>query len=113
MIIFYFLASALTFYALIYIGISFFFDSVEIYPTFYLGTVIMVTIISIPAVFLLLFSVTNLLRWLCFRNTHKVLVFLLYWLWGIVSIGLFLVILFLIPSFGPVVQVPLYVILVI
>lgn len=113
MVIFYFLASALTFYSLMSIGISFFSDLKEMYPTFHLGTLIVVTVISILAVFFLMNSVTYLLRWLCFRNIHKVLELLLYWVWGVVSIGVFLAILFLIPSFGPVIQVPLYVMLVI
>lgn len=113
MVIFYFLASALTFYSLMNMGINFFSDLVEMYPSFHLGTAIVVTIISIPAAFFLLFAVTYLLRWLCFRNIHKALEFFLYWLYGIASVGVFLAFLFFVPSFGPLIQVPSYVMLII
>jgi len=113
MMILYFLGSVVTFYPLIGMAIYYIFDKGELYQTFHLGTGIVILAISLPTGFILVYAVNYLLRWLCFRNIRKMWEFLLYWLYGVVSVGIFLAILFLMPSFGQVVQMPLYVMLII
>jgi len=76
--------------------------------TFYLGTLTVKTLISIPIAFLYIYIVIELLRWTCFREINKVVEFLLYFLCSTLSIGIFIVIYIFIPEFGYVLEVPNY-----
>jgi uncharacterized membrane-anchored protein len=78
--------------------------------TFYLGTLIVKTLISIPIAFVFIYFIIQLMRWTCFRKISKVAEFMLYFLCSMLSIGIFVVVYIFIPDFGYVLEVPTYMI---
>lgn len=81
--------------------------------TYYIGTVAVKGLLSIPVAFLLLYSMLSLLRRLCFSKRKKAAKFALLWVYGIASVGLFLIVLALVPKFGPAVEIPAYAVIII
>lgn len=67
------------------------------------------TIFSVPIAFLLLYIVIQYIRWSCFRKINKVLEFFIFWIYGIISVGLFIGLFLIIPDIGPVMDVPVYI----
>lgn len=112
MILLYFLASVLTFHSLLNMGIYYIFDTGELSETYHIGSIVVIGVLSFLAVFVLLYGSIHLLRWVCFRNIPKWREFLLYWLYGVAGFGLFLAIFFFVPTFGLIIDVPLYVMLI-
>lgn len=104
----YFLASVALFNVIFNLVEYYAFSIGELRRTFHLGTVTLKTIVSIPVAFLLLYLIVFYLRWECFRGINRVLAFFIYWLYGIVSVGVFILVIWLLPDFGPVLHVPFY-----
>ncbi|GIQ69054.1 DUF1129 family protein [Xylanibacillus composti] len=79
--------------------------------TYYAGTVAIKVMLSFPLAMLILYMIMLFLRWFVFSKLNKVAEFLLLWLFGTGSAGLFFVVFFLTPEFGPTVEVPAYAVL--
>ncbi|MBY7144925.1 DUF1129 family protein [Virgibacillus sp. NKC19-3] len=77
--------------------------------TYYTGTLALKTLINIPVAFVILYAALQYIRWSCFKKINKVVEFFLSALLGIVAIGLFMLVIFVVPDFGPSVQIPFYV----
>lgn len=90
--------------------LMFVFNKGELVETYHIMSVFLRGIISIPIAFLLMYAVIHYLRWSCFKNIHKVLEFFLSWLFGIISLGIFMVVILLIPDFGPILPISAYVV---
>ncbi|MGM8215373.1 DUF1129 family protein [Bacillaceae bacterium W0354] len=111
MIIFYFLAAA-ALGSFLFDLISFYiFKAGEIIKTYYLGTEIVILVLSISFAFLFLYIVIQFLRWTCFRNLNNVLEFFLLWILGVLSFGVFFLIRFFMPDFGPTIEISSYIFL--
>lgn len=113
MAILYFLAASAFFSGLFNIISSYLLHIGEPTKEIYVGSFIVKTIISIPIAIFLLYFIISYLRWLCFRNINKVIELFSYGLYGIVSTGIFLLVLFIIPDFGSVITVPVYMVVLI
>mgnify|MGYP001154093312 CR=1 FL=1 len=74
----------------------------------YLGSVFLKTIISLPLAFLLLYVLLEYIRWSLFRNINKVVEFMIFWLFGLITIGFFFALVYFTPEFGPLWQWPFY-----
>lgn len=74
----------------------------------YIGSFVVKNIVSIPIVFVLLYTVIWYFRWSCFRKINKAVELTTYWIFGVASTGIFLIVIFLIPKFGSVIGVPVY-----
>lgn len=111
--ILYFLSATLFFGTVFNLVIYFVFDKGALVREYYVGSVALHTIVSIPIAFLLLYMIVYYLRWSCFKKINKVLEFFIFWIFGAVSIGLFMINIYLIPDFGSVISMPLYAILII
>ena len=72
------------------------------------GSTIVQTIISILIAFLLLYTAIQILRWMCFKNFSNIKEFLLLWVYTMISIGIFLLLIFLVPDFGATITIPTY-----
>ncbi|WP_449354929.1 hypothetical protein ACUL41_01365 [Virgibacillus natechei] len=59
--------------------------------------------------FLILYAALQYIRWSCFKKINKVAEFFLSALLGIASVGVFMLVIFVTPDFGPTVQIPFYV----
>ncbi|WP_373894168.1 DUF1129 family protein [Virgibacillus sp. CBA3643] len=77
--------------------------------TYYTGTLVLKTLINIPVAFLILYAALQYIRWSCFKKINKVAEFFLSALLGIASVGVFMLVIFVTPDFGPTVQIPFYV----
>lgn len=77
--------------------------------TYYTGTLALKTLINIPVAFLILYAALQYIRWSCFKKINKVAEFLLSGLIGIIAMGVFMLVIFVTPDFGPTVQIPFYV----
>ncbi|MFN7251404.1 MAG: DUF1129 family protein [Anaerobacillus sp.] len=84
-----------------------------IYREFHLVSVIIKTIVSIPIAFILLYIILQYLRWACFKKVNKIAEFFFFWVYGMLSIGMFLVIFLVTPDVGRVVEISMFVIIVI
>lgn len=109
----YFLGTALALFSLVNIPIYYIFNVGALSQTFYMGTLSVIFVLSILIVFVFIYALNALLRWLCFRNISTGWELILFGLYGIASFGVFLGIFFLVPEFGPAVEVSLYVRLVV
>lgn len=107
MIIFYFLgASALA--AGVFKLVLYIIGKSSLTTEIYLGSVLLKTVISLPLAFLLLYALLEYIRWSLFRNINKVLEFMIFWLFGLISIGFFIGLNYFTPQFGPLWQWPFY-----
>lgn len=102
--ILYFLGAALAFDGIVKF-VTYAITKDKLVAEVYIGTTITNMILSIPIAFLLVYLLILLLRYLCFKYLHKVLEFFIYWVYGIVSVGLFLIPLLIMPDFGTVISV--------
>lgn len=66
----------------------------------YWGTVFLKTLISIPIAFVLLFVLLHYIRWSLFRNINKVLEFMIFWVFGLITVGLFFLVIYFTPELG-------------
>lgn len=72
--------------------------------TIYVGTMLINVIILLPIAFALIYLLILIIRWSTFKKLHSVLEFLIYWIWSIISFGIFFVIIYFMPDFGPELQ---------
>ncbi len=79
---------------------------------FYLGSMVVELLLSIPIAFLCLYGVIAYFRWQCFRKISKTIEYLSYGLYGILSTGLFFIIIYFMPDFGTLVKIPEYYVLI-
>lgn len=100
MCVFYFIGTVALFNAIVDFVIHYGFDKGELVKEYYLGTQITKLVVSIPVSFLLLGAVIYYLRWACFRNINKIKEFFILWVFGIFSVGIFMLILYITPDFG-------------
>jgi uncharacterized membrane-anchored protein len=80
---------------------------------YHIGSVLLQVIVSIPIAFFLLYVIIYYLRWSCFKGINKILEFIILWIYSALSLGIFMLVIYLIPDFGPVVTMPVYVLLLI
>lgn len=106
--ILYFLAASAFFKGLFSMITAYLFHIGEPTNEIYVGSFIVKTIVSILIAFILLYALISYLRWLCFRPISKVIEAVSYGIYGIVSTGLFLLVLYIVPDFGFMVTVPVY-----
>jgi|SRR5690625_4431175 len=108
MALLYFFASISIFTALFSAVGYYFFNLDSLLQETMVGSLAIRTVLSVPIAFLLLYIIIQYLRWSCFRNINKVVEFLIFWLYGIISIGFFMVLIYIIPDVGPVMNLPFY-----
>ncbi|MDG5788510.1 DUF1129 family protein [Evansella sp. AB-P1] len=72
---------------------------------YYILSVVVKTLTSIPIAFLLIFGALQYLRWACFKNISRVKDFFILWGWEMLSIGIFVLVYYLVPDIGPVIEV--------
>ncbi|WP_010530552.1 DUF1129 family protein [Lentibacillus jeotgali] len=111
MIILYFLAASVFFSGISHLIIYYVFNIGELVREFHVGSASIKAILSIPIAFLLLCVLIYYLRWSCFKKRNKILEFMIFWFYSLLSLGIFVLLFFLIPDFGPVVAIPAYVFL--
>ncbi|MFA9557751.1 DUF1129 family protein [Evansella sp. AB-rgal1] len=75
---------------------------------YYLGSVAIRTLLSIPIAFLFVYSILGYIRWTSFKKINRVAEFFLFWLWGIVSVGVFMLTIHITPEIGPAMEVSAY-----
>ncbi|GAE29798.1 DUF1129 family protein [Alkalihalobacillus hemicellulosilyticus] len=112
MALLYFLTASILFFGIYQLIGHFFLNIDGLTKDYYIGTVLVKTTISIPIAFLLLVGIVQYIRWACFKKINKILEFMLTWLVGILSIGIFILAFIFIPDFGPVVSISVYVLFV-
>ncbi|MUV36399.1 hypothetical protein JNUCC1_00201 [Lentibacillus sp. JNUCC-1] len=99
--ILYFLGSGAMLTGLINIVMYHIFSKGAAHETIHLGGFTIKTLISIPAAFFLTYILIQYLRWSTFKNIGKKLEFFILWLYGVFSIGLFMLIIYFTPDIGP------------
>ncbi|MFD2639518.1 DUF1129 family protein [Piscibacillus salipiscarius] len=107
--IFFFLATAL--------GASGLFDTIayhlfnfgSLYKTYYLGTESVNLVLSIIFSLLFLVLILQYLKWSSIKNLNSVVEFLVTWMIGVMTFGVFFVIYYFMPDFGYTYQVPAYI----
>ncbi|ADU29304.1 DUF1129 family protein [Evansella cellulosilytica] len=77
----------------------------SLYREFYLGSVAIRALLSIPIAFLFMYFILLYLRWASFKNVNKVAEFFLFWLWGVASVGVFMLAIYFTPEIGPTMEV--------
>ncbi|MFA1822971.1 DUF1129 family protein [Virgibacillus oceani] len=108
MAILYFFASVTIFSALFTVIGYYFLDLHSLTQEVLVGSLAIKTVLSVPIAFLILYLIIQYLRWSCFKNINKFVEFLGFWLTGIVSVGIFMGVIFIIPDIGRVMEVPVY-----
>ncbi|TSB45838.1 DUF1129 family protein [Alkalicoccobacillus porphyridii] len=109
----YFLAASTFFTGLLTIFIYYIFNKGVLIEEYYIGTVLLKVVLSIPIAFLFLYVVVYYLRWACFKKINKILEFLIVWIYGIIFVGVFMLMIYLIPDLGSVTAIPVYILLLI
>ncbi|MCK0472837.1 DUF1129 family protein [Halalkalibacter sp. APA_J-10(15)] len=112
MALFYFLSASILFSGIYQLIGHFFLNIDGLTKDYYIGTVLVKTMISIPIAFVLLFGIVQYIRWACFKKINKVKEFVMTWLGGVLSFGIFVLAFIFVPNFGPVVSIPVYVVFV-
>jgi len=100
MSVLYFLAVITTLNGLIGLFSHYVLNIEELVILFHLGSLIFQMILSIFLALALVYIMLVYLRWSCFKKIRKVLEFFGFWLYGLVSIGLFIVIILFTPIVG-------------
>ncbi|GAB3061372.1 DUF1129 family protein [Virgibacillus ainsalahensis] len=86
-------------------------DMETLTEVYHVGTVILKVLLSVPIAFLLLYVLVQYLRWACFKKINKVKEFFLLWGYGVVSFGIFMLVVYVTPDIGPVIEFPFYIVL--
>ncbi|WP_181347437.1 DUF1129 family protein [Thalassobacillus sp. CUG 92003] len=73
------------------------------------GTAVVNTMLSLPIAFFFINGLIRYLRWSCFKQISKVLESVIFGLHGAVSFSVFFVLIYFMPTFGPSIDVPIYV----
>lgn len=97
----YFLATAIFFQGFLSTILFYIFGQLEISQTYSVGTVLVNAIFSLSIAALMLFGIIRYLRWSCFKQVAKVYEFFITGiLFGVVPVGMFMVLFYVMPSFG-------------
>lgn len=104
-VILYFFASAAIFTPILMVIFNLISKKGSLVKEFFIGSLIIETLLSIPLAFLILYSIIQTLRWLCFKSIPKFVQLFLFWLIGVASVGIFLALLIIIPDFGRKVEI--------
>ncbi|NLM22119.1 MAG: DUF1129 family protein [Peptococcaceae bacterium] len=80
----------------------------SVYREIYMGSAALKFFISLPLLLGLYYLVIQYLRWSCFQQINKIAEFLIFWVFGILSVGLFLAVLYFVPDFGLKFELPFY-----
>ncbi|SEQ31927.1 DUF1129 family protein [Piscibacillus halophilus] len=107
--IFYLLAAWVGMSGIISTGAYYLFHVGELYEDHYLVSQILILLISIPLAFLYLILTLQYIRWSTFKSINRVGEFLLLWLIGMLSFGVFFLIYYFMPDIGPNLQLPAYI----
>lgn len=105
----YFLASIAFLNGIIKLFSYYVLDIEPLTETYYLGSLAFKTLLKIVVAFVLLYFVVKYIRWSSFKRINKVAEFLLSGLIGIIAMGVFMLVIFVTPDFGPTVQISFYV----
>ncbi|UOQ84067.1 DUF1129 family protein [Gracilibacillus salinarum] len=93
------------FHSILYYG----FGKLEGSETYYLGTLTVISLVSIGIVFVVVYYVIRYLKWVCFKRINKVVDFgLTAVLFGIIPFSTFLALFYLVPDMGTTITVPVY-----
>lgn len=77
--------------------------------TFYMGSLPVLSIISLVIVFVAFYGIFYYIRWSCFKNVSKITEFFISaFMMGILPFGAFLALYYFMPSFGPAMQLKIY-----
>lgn len=109
MFILYFLGAYVLFGGVLNLVIYYVFSIGDLVREYHVGSASVKIILSIPIAFLALYGVIYYLRWSCFKKTNKIWEFIILWLYSMIAFGIFLLIFYLIPEFGPAISIPVYV----
>ncbi|MGM8365822.1 DUF1129 family protein [Virgibacillus sp. W0181] len=109
--ILYFLAASIFFRGVFDIVIYYIFGKGDLTKTVYVGSSSVMMLLSIPIAFIFLYAIIYYLRWACFKKINKILEFFILWLYSMVSLGIFVFIIYFTPDFGPVLNISSYVML--
>jgi hypothetical protein len=89
--------------------IEYFLDKGSWIQEVHIGSVAIQSVVSLMLGFGMAIAVLHYLRWSCFREINKIKELVMFWLFGIATVGVFVAVFSLIPPIGPVLAVPLYV----
>ncbi|OIJ15159.1 hypothetical protein BKP35_04725 [Anaerobacillus arseniciselenatis] len=109
--ILFFLAVSMILSGIIALVSHYYFTEAGLMKEFYLGSALLKTAISIPVAFFLLYSIIFYLRWSCFKKINKIAEFFVFWFYGAFSVGLFVIIYLFIPSFGPKLEISVFIVI--
>ncbi|WP_317939360.1 hypothetical protein [Tetragenococcus halophilus] len=68
-------------------------------------------LLDIPFAFLIMFLALQYIRWTCFKEINNKRFLFLSGLFGILAVGLFVLVALIIPDLGPKVELPFYIII--
>ena len=103
-----FFASVLLFKGVINSIIYYVFGKGDEMQEVFLGSAIVESIVSLVIAFVFLYAVISYLKWATFKNLNKFLDFFYTWLIGVVSFGIYFVLFYFLPGFGPRFEIPIY-----
>ncbi|UOQ49344.1 DUF1129 domain-containing protein [Gracilibacillus caseinilyticus] len=93
------------FHSILYYG----FGKLEGSETYYLGTLAIISLVSIGIAFVVVYFVIQYLKWMCFRKVNKVLDFLrTAVLFGVIPFSAFLALFYFMPDMGTTITLPVY-----
>lgn len=104
-----FLGSMLLFGGVLNLFSYYILDIGKLNRTIYLGSTILESSIILVLVPLFIYFIIKSLRWTLFKKLNKLAGFFAMWIIGTLSIGLFVLILYLISNFGYVIIIPIYI----
>lgn len=85
------------------------FDLGDSARTFYLGSLPVLTIMSLVIVFVAFYGIFYYIRWSCFKQVSKIVEFTISAvLMGVLPFGAFIALYYFMPSFGPAVELKVY-----
>src|SRR5699024_12626394 len=111
MIFLLFLAALMFFSGISHLIIYYVFNIGELVREFHVGSASIKAILSIPIAFLLVCVLIYYLRWSCFKKRNKILEFIIFWFYSLLSLGIFVLLFLLLPHFATVVAIPAFVFL--
>jgi uncharacterized membrane-anchored protein len=108
MAILYFFSTVAIFSAL-FTAIGYFLNFNSLTQEILIGSLAVKTVLSVPAAFIILYAIIQYLRWSCFKKINKAVEFLMFWLIGMIIIGVFMGLFFITPDIGPNMNIPIYI----
>nr|WP_252187709.1 DUF1129 family protein [Anaeromonas frigoriresistens] len=104
-----FIASALLFSGIGDLFIYFVVDLNVLTKEIFIGSLLLESILSIILATTLLYLIINFIKWSIFKNLKSITEFFILWISGMISVGLFMLIFWSIPNFGPTIKIHSYV----